>query len=333
MTDSTPIKKRALTILPFLVLGIITVVLLGSSPTKTETSEARVSIKKESGYNITSIKMPSSASFAGEKVPLERVDIRERLDRELLSNAYFHSNTILLLKRANLYFTEIERILKEEKIPKDFKYIALIESGFDPLAISPAGAVGMWQFLKSTGKEYGLEVNTEIDERYDMEKSTRAACRYFRKAYERFGSWSLVAASYNTGQKRISDELERQSVDNYYDLLLVSETSRYVFRVLALKEILEKPQQYGFLIKKEDLYPSVHFKEVNVSASVEDFGIFAKEHGISYGLLKKYNPWLRNGFLSNAKKKRYTIKIPTKESLKYKARNIRVYQSNWVVNP
>lgn len=325
------VKTNILVLVPLLSLAIVGLFLLGASENKT--SGAELPAKKDQPYQIKSISIPRSASFAGEKVPLDRVDIRERLDRELLSNAYFHSNTILLIKRANLYFDEIERILKEENIPEDFKYLSLIESSLDPLAHSPAGAVGFWQFLKTTGKEYGLEINTEIDERYNLEKSTRAACKYFHKAHEKFGSWSLVAASYNIGMRRITNELERQSVDNYYDLLLVSETSRYVFRILALKQVLKAPQQFGFNIYKKDLYPSIKFTNITVSSSISDFGAFAKKNGISYGILKKYNPWLRDGFLTNSRKKEYVIRIPEAESLKYSAKNIKVYQSNWVTNP
>ncbi len=325
------IKSKLFIFIPLLGLVLIAILLSGASESNISGTDAPA--KKDMPYQITSVSIPRTASFAGEEVPLKRVDVRERLDKELLSNSYFHSNTILLIKRANSYFEIIERILKEEKIPEDFKYLALIESSLDPLAVSPAGAVGFWQFLKSTGKEYGLEVNTEIDERYDLEKSTRAACRYFHKAYEKFGSWSLVAASYNIGMRRITDELERQSVDNYYDLLLVSETSRYVFRILAIKEILNAPQKYGFKINKKDLYPLIQFKEVVVASAVSDFGEFAKQHHISYGILKKYNPWLRDGFLTNSKGNEYVIKIPLPETLEFNDKNIKVHQSNWVVNP
>lgn len=281
-------------------------------------------------YKIQGIDIPKSLAFAGEDVPLKRIDIRERLDRELLSNSYFHSNTLLLLKRANRYFPVIDTILQSEGIPSDFKYLALIESSLDDRAVSPAGAVGIWQFLKSTGKEYGLEVNNEIDERYHLEKSTRAACSYFRKAYERFGSWTLVASSYNIGQRRISEELQRQKVDNYYDLLLVDETSRYVFRILAIREIFKDPQKFGFNLKKEDLYPIVKTKKVLVSENVSDFGVFANNHNISYGLLKEFNPWLRDSFLTNKTNKTYVVEIPVKSYLEFNQKHINVYQKNWV---
>jgi hypothetical protein len=226
----------------------------------------------------------------------------------------------------------LDTILLSEGIPSDFKYLALIESSFDKRAVSPAGAVGLWQFLRTTGQEYGLEVNSEVDERYHIEKSTRAACRYFKKAYERFGSWSLVAASYNTGMRRISDELQRQKVDNYYDLTLVDETSRYLFRVLAIKEIFSNPLNFGFNLKKEDLYAVVKTKPIVVNTPVKDFGLFAQEHGISYGILKEFNPWLRDSFISNPQRKTYVVDIPVKSHLIFNKRHIKVYQDNWVVN-
>ena len=242
-------QKGKLKIWPFITVLILVVAVILPA-WNTDDNKAN-NIKKEpiesnSAYQIKGITIPNSIRFAGEKVPVRRVDIRERLDRELLSNSYFHSNTMLLIKRANRYFPVIDTILRSEGVPEDFKFLALIESSLDPIAVSPAGAVGFWQFLKSTGSEYGLEVNNEVDERYHLEKSTRAACRYFKKAYEKYGSWTLAAASYNIGQRRITEELRRQKVDNYYDLLLVDETSRYVFRILAIKQILNDPFAYGF---------------------------------------------------------------------------------------
>ncbi|MFB6317914.1 lytic transglycosylase domain-containing protein [Saccharicrinis sp. FJH54] len=322
-------KKKIWTL--FAVINIVLVYLVFSSWVKSEGSDSETAVQQVIPYQIKGIDIPDQMTFAGEQVPVERIDVRERLDRELLSNSYFHSNTLLLIKRANRYFPMLDTILRSEGVPADFKYLALIESSLDPRAISPMGAVGIWQFLKSTGKDYGLEVDNEIDERYHIEKSTRAACEYFKKAYEKYGSWTLVAASYNIGQRRISEELSRQKVDNYYDLLLVDETSRYVFRILAIKEIFKDPVAYGFNLKREDLYPVVKMRKVVLNSSVSDFGLFAREHDISYGILKEFNPWLRDSFLTNSHNRTYVIDIPVKSYLTFNKRHIEVYQQNWVV--
>lgn len=273
--------------------------------------------KMSESYSIYSFSPPKNLKFADEEVPLEEPEVYERLDRELLSNTYFHSNTILYFKRANRWFPVIEPILKEEGIPDDFKYLALIESGLQNL-VSPAGATGYWQFLKSTGQEYGLEISDEIDERYHIEKSTKAACKYLKDAYELYGSWALVAASYNTGMNRISKELERQKVNSYYDLLLNQETGRYVFRILAVKQILNHPEQYGFQIRKADLYDPLKFETLEITGNVDDFAAFAAEHQISYKILKHFNPWLRDSYLKNPQGKSYFIKIPTDPSYQLK---------------
>jgi membrane-bound lytic murein transglycosylase D len=322
-------KKRIWTLLA--IINIALLYLVVSSWVKSDGNDPETATSQFKPYQIKGIEIPDEMKFAGEEVPVNRIDIRERLDRELLSNSYFHSNTLLLLKRANRYFPVLDTILRSEGVPEDFKYLALIESSLDARAVSPMGAVGIWQFLKSTGKEYGLEVDNQVDERYHIEKSTRAACKYFKKAYEKFGSWSLVAASYNIGQRRISEELSRQKVDNYYDLLLVDETSRYVFRILALKEIFKDPVSYGFNLKKEDLYPIVKMHKVVLNSSVPDFGLFANKHDISYGILKEFNPWLRDSFLTNSQNKTYVVEIPVKSYLTYNKRHIQVYQQNWVI--
>lgn len=260
-------------------------------------------------YKIESLPMPENLEFAGEGVPLEDPDVYERMDRELLVNTYWQSNALLLMKRAHKYFPVIEPILKEEGIPEDFKYLAVIESGLTQ-AVSPARAVGFWQILESTGKEYGLEINDNVDERYHVEKSTRVAADYLNKAKERFGSWTLAAASYNAGQYGVDKQLERQKVNDYYDLLLGEETGRYVFRLLALKEIMTHPKKYGFSFNESDLYKNIPVKKVKVDTVVKDFPDFAEKFGINYKVLKVHNPWLRDDHLNNASRRTYYIDIP-----------------------
>ena len=266
-------------------------------------------------YKITSLSPPSQLSFAGEDIPVNEPEVYERLDREIHANTYFHSNTILYFKRANRWFPVIEKILEKNNVPDDFKYLALIESGLQNV-VSPAGATGYWQFLKNTGKEYGLQINGEVDERYHVEKSTEAACKYLLEAFEKYKSWSLVAASYNVGMAKISKELERQKADNYYDLLLNQETSRYVFRIAAVKHIMENPESYGFIIDEDDLYPILEYELISINGEVENFADFAKQNNISYKVLKYFNPWLRDSFLKNTLSKNYQIKLPTNPNYK-----------------
>lgn len=268
-------------------------------------------------YNVYAIPVPETADFAGEPVPLEIPDVRERMDRELLVNTYWQSNGLLLIKRANKFFPVIEPILEEYGIPEDFKYLAVIESALTN-AVSPAGARGFWQIMESTGKEYGLEINSNVDERYNLEKSTRAASQYFLKSKERFGSWTLAAAAYNAGNYGVHRQLERQEVGDYYDLLLGEETGRYVFRILALKEILGDPEKFGFNFEEEDLYQHIPSRKVEVDTAVSNFAQFAKEFDINYKILKIHNPWLREAHLNNSSKKKYLIEIP---QASYYARN------------
>ncbi|MGQ8335924.1 lytic transglycosylase domain-containing protein [Sunxiuqinia sp. A32] len=256
------------------------------------------------------IELPDSLFFAGERVPLEYFDVKENLDREMLVNSYFHSQTIRFIKMAPRFFSIIEPILKADSIPEDFKYLALAESGFDPRAVSPAGAVGFWQFMKGTARDYGLEVNDEVDERYHIEKATQAACSYLHESYEKYGSWTMVAASYNAGRNFVGRQIERQQENNYYDLLLGEETSRYVFRIISLKLILESPQNYGFNISEDELYPIWKTTLVTIKSPVTNFADFAKEHGTNYKILKLLNPWLRETSLTNSLGKTYEIKLP-----------------------
>jgi len=266
---------------------------------------------KKQGF--TPAKIPAKLFFAGEEVPVHYYDVRERLDRELLVNKYWHSSTFLLIKRANRYFPLIEKILQEEGIPDDLKYIAVAESGLDNV-VSPSRAAGFWQFLKGAARDFDLEVNEEVDERYNLEKATRAACRYMKWNYEKYGSWSLAAAAYNYGRTNINKQIERQQCESYYDLLLPDETERYVFRLIAIKMILEDPAKYNFIIEHNDLYEPIDTYSITIDHGIKNLAEFAKEHGISYRMLKSFNPWLRDNYLTNKRGKTYEIKIPVKHS-------------------
>jgi len=258
---------------------------------------------------VYALKLPEVFFFSDEEVPLDAPDIRERFDKELLVNTYWQSNMMLLLKRANKWFPTIEAILKEEGVPEDFKYLAVIESGLENLR-SPKGAKGFWQLMPGTAKEYGLEVNTNVDERYHIEKATRVACKYLIKAKKRFGSWTLAAASYNRGMYGTQRLLDRQLVDNYYDLLLNPETSRYVFRILAVKEIMSHPERYGFIFEDTDLYQPIPVKKVGWDIPIANIAEFAKEQGVNYKVLKIHNPWLIENHLNNKSRKYYEIELP-----------------------
>ncbi|HBB48699.1 MAG TPA: murein transglycosylase [Flavobacteriaceae bacterium] len=253
--------------------------------------------------------IPKEMSFADEAVPLQNPDIQERLDREILVNAYWQSNAFLLLKRIHKYGPLIDSILMAEAVPLDFKYLAVIESGLQN-ATSPAGAKGFWQFMRSTAREFDLEVNANVDERFNLVLATQAAARYLKQARDEFGSWTLAAASYNAGRTGIRRELQRQGVSDYYDLLLNEETSRYLFRLLAVKRLLEEPEQYGFQYNNDHLYQRIPTRKVIVDTAVTDFVEFAEQFGINYKILKIHNPWLREGHLNNASRKVYTIDIP-----------------------
>jgi membrane-bound lytic murein transglycosylase D len=262
-------------------------------------------------YKIRALKLPSNLNLAGERVPLEKPDVKERMDRELLVNTYWQSNGILLFKRANKYFPIIEPLLKKHGLPDDFKFLALAESGFTD-ETSTAGAAGIWHFMNATGKEYGLEINNNVDERYNIEKSTKVAAEYLKNAKNRFGSWTLAAAAYNAGNYGISRRLEAQEVTNYYDAKLPNETERYVFRVLALKEIISNPEKYGFVFEKDDLYTTKKTYMVKVDTAITNITSFAKGFGMNYKEFKIHNPWLRENKLNNRSRKLYEIKIPVK---------------------
>lgn len=264
--------------------------------------------KDTKDYNVYALDIPKKLDFAGEEMPLKNQDIRERIDRELLVNTYWQSNGLLLIKRSKKYFPIIEPILARHGVPDDFKYLAVIESGLTQ-AVSPAKAVGFWQILRTTGKELGLEINSNVDERYHVEKATEAACKYLKAAKLRFGSWTLAAAAYNAGNAGIEKYMTQQKVDNYYDLLLGQETGRYVFRIVALKQILGNPEKYGFNYEEKHLYKQSEVNIVVVDSVVNSFPDFAKNFDITYKDLKMHNPWLRERHLNNASKKAYEIKI------------------------
>tara|TARA_Y100001933_G_C18998821_1_gene563717 strand:- start:239 stop:1159 length:921 start_codon:yes stop_codon:yes gene_type:complete len=264
-------------------------------------------------YAIFSIIEPKNIDFAGEKTPNNSNDIWERFDKELLKNTYWQSNTLLYIKRSNKYFPIIEPILKKNNVPDDFKYLAVIESGLENV-ISPSGAKGFWQFLKGTAREYDLEVNYAVDERYDLEKSTQAACDYLNVAFEKFNSWTLAAAAFNMGMNGLQTALNNQKVDNYYDLHLNSETSRYVFRILAVKEILQNPQKYGFVVRKKDLYYEENFNIIEIDSTIDNLYEFCDNYSINYQQLKKYNPWLLISKLPDESRKKYFLKIPSNAS-------------------
>ncbi|GHT75654.1 murein transglycosylase [Bacteroidia bacterium] len=252
--------------------------------------------------------VPKRLDFAGENVPLQNFDIRESLERELIVNVFWQSQTLMLIKLANRYFPVIEPILREQNVPDDFKYLCVAESGLQHV-VSPAKAAGFWQIIPATGKELGLEINEEVDERYHIEISTLAACAFLKKSYELYGTWSMAAAAYNMGTTALTQQVLVQKTSSYYNLRLNHETSRYVFRMLALKLILSHPEQYGFLVKKEELYQPFRYKQVRVDTAITSLADFAVQHGTNYKMLKLLNTWLREPFLTNKKRKTYYIKI------------------------
>jgi peptidoglycan lytic transglycosylase D len=262
-------------------------------------------------YRISAIDIPEDLNFADEVVPQDDPEILERVDREFLVNTYWQSNALLLMKRANKYFPIIEPILAKNRIPDDFKYLAVAESGLQNV-VSHAGATGFWQIMKPTAREYGLEVNANVDERYHLEKSTQVACEYLNKWKKKFGSWTMTAAAYNAGPGAINKFMGIQKVDDYYDLLLGQETGRYVFRIMAIKEILSNPDKYGFDIDKDDMYKAVPTFSIEVDEPILSFADFSNQYEINYKILKRHNPWLREPHLNNSSRKKYTIEIPNK---------------------
>lgn len=306
-----PKFKKYILVLGFfsLFIGVFRFFIYSSFTEDTKYKEAF-----EDKYQIFSIEVPKSLSFSEEAVPLEDIEVFERMDRELLVNTYWQSQTLLMHKRANRWFPIIEPILRQQGVPADFKYLPLVETGFLQ-ATSPAGAVGFWQFLPGTAIEYGLEVNNEIDERYNVYKSTIAACHFLKELRSKLGSWTMAAAAYNMGLSNASKQMQKQKASNFYDLVLNAETSRYIFRILAIKEIIEHPNKYGYYFRQKDLYNLIPTYTVQIDTPVKDFADFAIALNINYKILKNYNPWLRESFLTNKDKKAYYIEIP-KEGFK-----------------
>ena len=276
--------------------------------------------------------IPMSVTFAGEKVSFDRLDMAERLDRELTGIIYGQTTTELCFKRANRYFPALAKILKEQGVPLDFLYLAVTESSMDYNAYSSAKAAGMWQLLAGTGRDFGLEVSDEVDERFDPEKSTVAACKYLKAAYKKYGHWPTVAASYNAGMQKISGELSKQKVDNSFDLYLVQETSRYVFRIIAYKLVMESPKRYGYRFSRKNLWQPVGYTTVDVSGSVPSWIDWAKGKGITYAQLREANPWIRSTKLTNAGGKTYKVRVPKQNELFRSKRAYSVYNKEWVVD-
>ena len=276
--------------------------------------------------------IPMSVTFAGETVSFDRLDMAERLDRELTGIIYGQTTTELCFKRANRYFPALAKILKEQGVPLDFLYLAVTESSMDYNAYSSAKAAGMWQLLAGTARDYGLEVGDDVDERYDPEKSTVAACKYLKAAYKKYGHWPTVAASYNAGMQRIASELTKQRVDNSFDLYLVQETSRYVFRIIAYKLVMENPKRYGYRFSRKNLYQPVGYTTVDVTGSVASWVDWAKGKGLTYAQLREANPWIRSTKLTNASGKTYKVRIPKSSELYRSKRSFTVYKKDWVID-
>lgn len=275
--------------------------------------------------------VPESVVFAGQKITFDRADLRERMDRELIAFTYSHNMSTLMIKRANRLFPQIEPILQRMGIPDDLKYLMVIESNLDPQAVSGAGAAGLWQFTQATGRAYGLEVNTNIDERYNTYKATEAACRFLAEAYSKYGNWMTVAASYNGGQQGMDRRIEAQHTKDGLDMWLVDETSRYMFRILAAKMMFENPALFGFRFKTEDLYPYIPIKEqIKITDPVEDLVKFAEDHKITYADLKRANLWLRETKLNNKSHRTYYIDIPDVKAEHYNPSKTKVHNPAWV---
>jgi hypothetical protein len=306
----TFVKNQKLKNLKTIIASLLGVLFIGTSLFFANNSDN--SFPQE--YKIISPKIPNHITVFGEGVPLENFEVYERVDRELLVNTYWHSSTILALKRSARWFPVIESILKANNVPDDFKYLAVIESNLEN-AVSSAGATGYWQFIKSAATQYGLEVNDQVDERYNVEISTQAACKYLLDAYNKFGNWTMTAASYNAGINGIEKWSGLQKTTNYWNLVLSAETSRYVSRIIAMKLIMENPSAYGYDLKVEDLYKPLKFTEVELNTSVENFADYAASLGINYKTLKLYNPWLRDTFLKNKKGIAYKIKVAEEGSI------------------
>ena len=307
-------KKRLVLLFTLLIIALVSFNFLN---TEKNTEDIKDSIHQKefnSYFRSYTITTPDSIGFAEEYTPIYAADIWERYDKEIHKNVYWQSNTLFYFKRANKYFPIIESILKKNNIPNDFKYLAIIESGLENV-VSPAGATGFWQFMKGTAKDRGMEVNSEVDERYNLEISTQAACDYLQDAYDKFGSWTMAAASYNVGMNGLQRRVTEQNSNNYYDLYLPMETSRYVFRLLAIKEIFENKSKYGFVLRDQDLYKKIKTETISLSEKDIDLFAYSDSLGINYKILKQFNPWIRDKKITNKSKKTYTIIIPKKHEI------------------
>jgi hypothetical protein len=296
-----------------LMLLILTVLLLTPEFSQTKADQTAGDLFPQQ-YKIITPKVADYLVFAGETIPLKNYEVRERVEREFIINTYFHSATLLAIKRANRWFPVIEPILKQNNVPDDFKYLCVAESNLEN-ASSPAGAKGFWQFVQSAAEKYNLEINNQVDERYHVVKSTQAACDYLNEAYKRFGTWTMAAASYNMGISGIDKQIERQKSNNYYNLMLGVETSRYIPRIIAIKYIMQDWESYGFQINADELYKPLSYYEVTLDSTVNDFTGYAANFGMNYKTLKMYNPWLRDNFLSNKTRHIYKINIPEPGSI------------------
>jgi membrane-bound lytic murein transglycosylase D len=297
----------------FIGIAVLCVMIGGlffSSQTDKNQEQPQNTSNVQRGIYFTPPQIPEKLDFAGDPVPLDNFDVREALDRELLICANYHSQTILFLKKLPRYFQIIEPILKRNRIPEDFKFLALAESNFVDKAVSPVGAIGIWQFMKTAAVGNGLEVNGEVDERFHIEKATQAACNYLNNSYQSYHNWTMVAASYNAGMNGMDRQVELQDSRNYYDLLLNEETGRYLFRILALKLVMTDPEKYGFKVEEKDKYPIIPTKEIKVTGNITNMTSFAHAHNINYKILKYFNPWLRQTYLKNPFKRTYFLKIP-----------------------
>jgi hypothetical protein len=312
--------KNALNWYTLAMGAFFTVAVLGSYSRHDEASEQKEEAVTKMDNAIPQVIEPVDLDkpfdFAGERLPMDLPDVRERLDQELILNTYRHGNTLLNIKKSYRYFPVIERILAEYGLPEDLKYIAVAESDLSN-ATSPAGAKGFWQFMSATGRYYGLEISNEVDQRYDLEMATHAACKYLKDYYKRFGSWGLAAAAYNMGGTRLAKDLQEQKAETYFDLNLNQETMRYLFRLVAIKELLKDPRRFGFYLEENEGYTYLDdYTEVEVKTSINSIADFAADQGVSYRDIKYYNPWLISSRLSNSSGKTYVVKVPNKKSRK-----------------
>lgn len=328
--QNTLLAACAATLLTLLCPTLVSSSCVPQSPTENDTLVR----PHDTGLNAMQYSCPAvprQVEFCGQTIDLTRFDRHERMDRELLAFAYMHSTSLQMIKKANRYFPVVEPILKKNGVPDDFKYLMVIESNLNPQARSRAGAAGLWQFMQGTGRDYGLEVNKNIDERYHVEKATQAACEYLKDAYRKYNDWVAVAASYNAGQARIARQLDRQYVDDSLDLLLVEETARYVYRILAAKILFSDPTAFGFRLRASDLYTPIPYTEVSVNHGISDLIAFARSKGTTLALLKMLNPWLRESSLMNQSRRTYVLHIPTPEGLTYDPQKLVPHDRRWVV--